>query len=81
MSSILLAGNKKDAGTGGKSWEKASNIIQQTREEYGRYFGICGSYHHLTACTCKKCPSYSGGAGMFCSRGKCPEQGKKKAAS
>jgi len=78
LSSRLAAGNKEDTWTKEKSGKKTSDIIQQTREEYGRYFGICGSYHNLKACTCKNCPSYPGGAGMFCSRGKCPEQGKKQ---
>jgi hypothetical protein len=58
--------------------ENSDSIIQQTREEYGRYFGICSSYHHLKACICKFCPSYSGGAGMFCSRGKNLNQRKKE---
>jgi hypothetical protein len=44
------------------------DIIQRTREEYGRYFGICCSYHNLKACLCKYCPSYPGGSGMFCVR-------------
>ncbi|QIB91214.1 DUF2769 domain-containing protein [Methanosarcina mazei] len=43
--------------------------MRGAREEYGRYFGICGSYHHLKACLCKYCSSYPGGAGMFCARG------------
>lgn len=77
LGSRLSARNKEDIGKSGKPGEKISDIIQQTREEYGRYFGICGSYHHLKACICKNCPSYSGGAGMFCSRSKYPGQGKK----
>jgi hypothetical protein len=36
------------------------DVIQKAREEYGRYFGICGSYHHLKACLCKYCSSYPG---------------------
>jgi len=78
LSSRLIAGNKENTWAKKKFGDKISDIVQQTREEYGRYFGICGSYHNLKACTCKNCPSYSGGAGMFCSRGKCPEQGKKQ---
>jgi len=78
LGSRLAAGNKEDIEESEKSGEKASDIIQQVREEYGRYFGICGSYHHLKACICKSCPSYSGGAGMFCSRSKSPGQGKKQ---
>ncbi|MCQ1536703.1 DUF2769 domain-containing protein [Methanosarcina sp. KYL-1] len=53
------------------------DIIREARERYGRYFGICSSYHHLKACLCKSCPSYPGGAGMFCARDKIPGQGKK----
>jgi hypothetical protein len=78
LSSRLAAGNKEDTWKKEKSGEKTSDIVQQTMEEFGRYFGICGSYHNLKACTCKNCPSYSGGAGMFCSRGKHLEQGKKQ---
>ncbi|AYK16007.1 MAG: DUF2769 domain-containing protein [Methanosarcina flavescens] len=77
MDSKLTAENKENVGKSGKSGKGTLDIIQQAREEYGRYFGICGSYHHLKACICKSCPSYSGGAGMFCSRGKCPGQDKK----
>jgi hypothetical protein len=58
--------------------ETSDTIIQQAREDSGRYFGICSSYHHLKACICKFCPSYSGGAGMFCSRGKNQDQEKKE---
>jgi hypothetical protein len=45
------------------------DIVLRARDTYGRYFGICGSYHHLKACICKTCPSYPGGTGMFCARG------------
>jgi hypothetical protein len=76
LSSRLTAGNKEE--TREKSVGMVPDIIQQTREEYGRYFGICGSYHCLKACICKNCPSYSGGAGMFCSRGKSLGQGIKE---
>lgn len=61
-------------------WEirgESIDIMQQAREEYRRYFGICSSYQHLKACICKNCPSYSG-AGMFCSRSKYLGQGKKQ---
>jgi hypothetical protein len=78
LGSKTTAGNNESVGERGKPTEKSPNIIQQAREEYGRYFGICSSYHHLKACTCKSCPSYSGGAGMFCSRSKFPGQGKKE---
>jgi hypothetical protein len=78
LGSKLAAGNKEDIGKCGNSGEKASDIIPQAKEEYGRYFGICSSYHHLKACICKNCPSYSDGAGMFCSRSKYPGQGEKQ---
>ncbi|MGB9929501.1 MAG: DUF2769 domain-containing protein [Methanosarcina sp.] len=61
--------NQQKADTG-KPAETLSAEIQKTREEYGRYFGICGSYHHLKGCLCKNCSSYQGGSGMFCSRKK-----------
>ena len=57
---------------------ETADVIQESRERYGRYFGICSSYHHLKACVCKNCPSYPGGAGIFCARGKSPVQGKKE---
>ena len=82
LDSKITAGNKESIEQrGGKSAEKAPDIIQEAREEYGRYFGICGSYHHLKACICKSCPSYSGGAGMFCSRSKCSGAGEKRRLS
>jgi len=61
-----------------KFTEKMPALIIETRKEYGRYFGICGSYHHLKACICRRCLSYSGGTGMFCSRKNKQEQGKKE---
>lgn len=52
-----------------ESSEDRDNQILKTREEYGRYFGICGSYHHLKACLCKYCSACPEGQGMFCARG------------
>ncbi len=80
MDSETAGGNKDDGMTAeaGKLAEKKPDVIQEAREEYGRYFGICGSYHHLKACVCKSCPSYPGGLGLFCSRGKSYEKGKKE---
>jgi len=78
LSSRLAAEDVEYIGISRKSGEKEFDIIQQTREEYGRYFGICNSYHHLKACICKNCPSYSGGEGMFCSKGKSSGHGKKE---
>jgi hypothetical protein len=80
LGSKITAGNEDNAGKVDvrKLSGKVSDCIKETREEYGRYFGICGSYHHLKACICKICPSYSGGAGMFCSRNKNRKPGKKE---
>lgn len=61
-----------------KPTEREPDVTKEAREEYGRYFGICGSYHHLKACICKGCPSYPGGLGMFCSRGKSSGKEKKE---
>ncbi len=80
LDSETALGNKdlaRQADTG-KFSEKVPDIINAARKEYGRYFGICGSYHHLKACICRSCPSYSGGTGMFCSRSSNPELGKKE---
>ncbi|HIH75325.1 MAG TPA: DUF2769 domain-containing protein [Methanosarcina sp.] len=49
--------------------EGAQDIIRSAREEYGRYFGVCGSYHHLKACLCRYCSAFPEGRGMFCARG------------
>ena|GEM_PF-410576 len=80
LDSGIAVGNKDcgEMADSGNFSEKIPDVIKETREEYGRYFGICGSYHHLKACICKICPSYSGGTGMFCSRSKSREQGKKE---
>lgn len=47
--------------------EKLTTINQRT---YGRYFGICTSFHHSKGCLCPKCPSYDKNSNklMFCSR-------------
>jgi hypothetical protein len=58
--------------------EGEQDHIKDARDEYGRHFGVCGSYHHLKACVCKYCPTYPGGLGMFCSRGKSPIKAKKE---
>jgi hypothetical protein len=36
----LVAGNKEYIGKCEKFEENASDVMQQTREEFGRYFGI-----------------------------------------
>jgi hypothetical protein len=80
LDSETSIGNRDDVGTADaeKSAEKVPDIIQEARKEFGRYFGTCGSYHHLKACICKSCPSYPGGLGMFCSRGKSLETREKE---
>ncbi|MBC7086450.1 MAG: DUF2769 domain-containing protein [Methanomethylovorans sp.] len=46
----------------------SSEVIDKNRATYGRYFGICKSYHHSKGkgCLCIKCPSYPGNGMMFC---------------
>ncbi|MFP4654883.1 MAG: DUF2769 domain-containing protein [Methanohalobium sp.] len=47
-------------------------------KKYGRYFGICPSYHHAKACKCVVCPSYPGtDEMMYCARGTDRPAGKK----
>ncbi|WP_370574434.1 DUF2769 domain-containing protein [Methanomethylovorans sp.] len=47
---------------------ETSGLTDRNRELYGRYFGICTSYHHSKGCFCTKCPSYPGKGMMFCAR-------------
>lgn len=71
-------GNSNDRAVDmGVSTENEPNVIKEARNECGRHFGICGSYHHLKACMCKYCTSYPGGSGMFCSKGKSSRKGEK----
>jgi len=69
LDSLISAEYIKNAGAAEAEEVSGHDVIQRTREEYGRYFGICGSYHHLKACLCKYCSSCPGGTGMFCARG------------
>lgn len=66
-------------------WQKQKSFLgkqpilyRRPGKDTGGIFGIYNSYHHLKACMCKNCLSYSGGAGIFCARGKSPVQGKKE---
>ncbi len=59
------------------STENENEVVTEARKEYGRHFGICGSYHHLKACMCRYCISYPGSSGMFCSKGKSLKKGEK----
>ncbi|AGB48303.1 Protein of unknown function (DUF2769) [Methanomethylovorans hollandica DSM 15978] len=45
-----------------------SELTDSNRATYGRYFGICTSYHHSKGCLCIKCPSYQEKGMMFCAR-------------
>ncbi|MDY9927538.1 DUF2769 domain-containing protein [Methanosarcina sp.] len=68
-SEILTEDRESTEVAEAEEFSEMSDIILRGRETYGRYFGICSSYHHLKACICKTCPSYPGGKGMFCARG------------
>jgi len=44
--------------------------------KFGKYFGVCASFHHSKACLCLTCalrPAY--GSIMYCSKGSCPTYG------
>ena len=51
---------------------RISSVIQ-TEHKFGKYFGVCASFHHSKACLCLTCalkPAY--GSIMYCSKGSCP---------
>ena len=58
---------------------KAESEVNETREsgqKFGRYFGVCASFHHSKACLCQACalkPEY--GIFMYCAKGSCPTYG------
>lgn len=44
--------------------------------KFGKYFGVCASFHHSKACLCLTCalrPAY--GNVMYCAKGSCPTYG------
>ncbi|MDR2943925.1 MAG: DUF2769 domain-containing protein [Methanosarcinales archaeon] len=44
--------------------------------KYGRYFGVCASFHHSKACLCRTCalrPVF--GNIMYCAKGRCATYG------
>ena len=48
----------------------------ESGQKYGKYFGICASFHHSKACLCTVCslkPAY--GNVMYCAKGSCPTYG------
>jgi len=55
--------------------ERSSSVIE-TDQKFGKYFGVCASFHHSKACLCPSCalkPAY--GILMYCSKGSCPTYG------
>ncbi|AEH60029.1 conserved hypothetical protein [Methanosalsum zhilinae DSM 4017] len=54
--------------------ERANNW----RNKYGRYSGICASYHHSKGCICRNCPTYPQDEGfMYCAKGPSDAAGRK----
>ncbi len=50
--------------------------IMESEQKYGRYFGVCASFHHSKACLCPTCalrPEL--GNIMYCAKGSCPTYG------
>ncbi|MDL2261217.1 DUF2769 domain-containing protein [Methanimicrococcus sp. OttesenSCG-928-J09] len=48
----------------------------ESEQKYGKYFGVCASFHHSKACLCPTCalkPDY--GNIMYCAKGSCPVYG------
>ncbi|MDR0767944.1 MAG: DUF2769 domain-containing protein [Methanosarcinales archaeon] len=48
----------------------------ESEQKFGKYFGICASFHHSKACLCQTCslrPNY--GNIMYCAKGSCPTYG------
>ncbi|WNY24939.1 DUF2769 domain-containing protein [Methanolapillus millepedarum] len=45
-------------------------------EKFGRYFGVCASFHHSKVCLCPVCSLRPPiGIIMYCAKGKCPTYG------
>ncbi|WNY26701.1 DUF2769 domain-containing protein [Methanolapillus ohkumae] len=45
-------------------------------EQFGRYFGVCASFHHSKVCLCPTCSIRPPvGILMYCAKGKCPTYG------
>ncbi|WNY22856.1 hypothetical protein MmiHf6_01410 [Methanimicrococcus hongohii] len=48
----------------------------EQEQKFGKYFGVCASFHHSKACLCPTCslrPNY--GNIMYCAKGSCPTYG------
>lgn len=48
----------------------------ESEQKFGKYFGVCASFHHSKACLCPACalqPDY--GNIMYCAKGSCPTYG------
>jgi len=53
-----------------------SEESEECGRKFGKYFGICASFHHSKACLCQACalkPEY--GIFMYCAKGSCPTYG------
>ena len=48
----------------------------ESEQKFGKYFGICASFHHSKACLCTFCPQKPiYGNMMYCAKGSCPTYG------
>ena len=48
----------------------------ESEQKYGKYFGVCASFHHSKACLCTFCPQKpTYGNMMYCAKGSCPTYG------
>ena len=48
----------------------------QSEQKFGRYFGVCASFHHSKACLCQACAlKPEVGIFMYCAKGSCPTYG------
>ncbi|MCL2142504.1 MAG: hypothetical protein FWH46_06535 [Methanimicrococcus sp.] len=59
-----------------ESSQKRSSSVIETEQPFGKYFGVCASFHHSKACRCLACalkPAY--GILMYCAKGSCPTYG------
>jgi len=62
-----------------KEQKNGQSRKQKNGQNYGRYFGVCASFHHSKACLCPHCdirPEF--GILMYCAKGKCPTYGSKE---
>ncbi|WNY28655.1 hypothetical protein MmiEs2_08550 [Methanimicrococcus stummii] len=51
-------------------------MADEREQKFGKYFGVCASFHHSKACLCPTCalrPDF--GNIMYCAKGSCPTYG------